>query len=215
MIVCLVLSLSLISSPPLSHPLSLPQDSVRKQVGKFKFIHSRNVPRPQAKFRDQVDNSNNPFVPRLKEKPNARVPLPDGEQETRHVDKSRDCHVTTVYERLANPSSLSALIANAKEWAGSEERLAHPYKYELENFEPTAEQLQLREPQVRGRGGRGCFGGLVLGDEFFCFLQLPGSNEDTPLTYVDSLAQLEALRDELKSVREFAIDLEVTADHTY
>ena len=55
-----------------------------------------------------------------------------------------------MYERLANPSSLSALIANAKEWAGSEARLAHPYKYELENFEPLAEQLELREPQVKG-----------------------------------------------------------------
>ncbi len=48
-------------------------------MGKFKFIHSRNVPRPQVRFQDQADNSNSPFVPRLKEKPNACVPLPDGE----------------------------------------------------------------------------------------------------------------------------------------
>ena len=29
------------------------------------------------------------------------------------------------------------------------------------------------------------------------------------MTYIDSLAQLEALRDDLKRVKEFAIDLEV------
>jgi hypothetical protein len=54
----------------------------------------------------------------------------------------------SVYERLANPNSLSALIANAKEWAGSEARFTHPYKFELDHFEPLPEQLQLKEPQV-------------------------------------------------------------------
>lgn len=42
-----------------------------------------------------------------------------------------------------------------------------------------------------------------------CLFQLPGSLEDTPLTFVDSLEQLEALKEELKGAREFAIDLEV------
>ena len=53
-----------------------------------------------------------------------------------------------VYERLANPNSLSALIANAKEWVGSEARFTHPYKFELDHYEPFLEQLQLKEPQV-------------------------------------------------------------------
>ena len=51
-------------------------------MGKFGIIHSRNVPRPQVRFQDQIDNSNSPFIPRLKEKPNAKVPLPDGETMT-------------------------------------------------------------------------------------------------------------------------------------
>ena len=53
-----------------------------------------------------------------------------------------------MYEKLTNPNSLSALIANAKEWAGSEERFIHPYQFELENFEPLPQQLEIREPQV-------------------------------------------------------------------
>lgn len=53
-----------------------------------------------------------------------------------------------MYEKLTNPNSLTALIANAKEWAASEARLMHPYKFELDNYEPLAEQLELKEPQV-------------------------------------------------------------------
>ena len=44
-----------------------------------------------------------------------------------------------MYERLANP----------KEWVGSEEWFAHPYEYELVNFDPLPAQLEIREPQVR------------------------------------------------------------------
>ena len=39
--------------------------------------------------------------------------------------------------------------------------------------------------------------------------QSPGSLEDVPLTIVESVEQLESLKEELKSVKEFAIDLEV------
>ena len=39
--------------------------------------------------------------------------------------------------------------------------------------------------------------------------QLPGGLEDTPLTYVNSLEQLQELREQLTSVKEFAVDLEV------
>ena len=59
----------------LSSPVS--QESVREQVGSYKFIHARNIQRPQLKFRDQVDNSNNPFIPLIRCKPNAKKPLPE------------------------------------------------------------------------------------------------------------------------------------------
>lgn len=53
-----------------------------------------------------------------------------------------------VFQKLQNPTSLNAVIENAREWSTSEERFGHPYQFELENFEPSEEQMQLREPQV-------------------------------------------------------------------
>ena len=38
---------------------------------------------------------------------------------------------------------------------------------------------------------------------------MPGSLEDTPLTYIDSLEQLQELQQKLMNVKEFAVDLEV------
>lgn len=40
-------------------------------------------------------------------------------------------------------------------------------------------------------------------------VQMAGSLADTPLTFVDTLAKLEALKEDLVGVAEFAIDLEV------
>lgn len=40
-----------------------------------KLITAKNIIRPQVNFKTPVDNSNNPFVPRLKEKPNSIKPL--------------------------------------------------------------------------------------------------------------------------------------------
>lgn len=42
----------------------------------FRLLHAKNVQRPQLKFKDKVDNSNTPFVPKIFVKPNATVPLP-------------------------------------------------------------------------------------------------------------------------------------------
>ncbi|CAG8520332.1 2307_t:CDS:10, partial [Scutellospora calospora] len=48
---------------------------VRAKSGDFNIVYSRNITRPQAKFKDKVDNSGVPFVPKLPNKPNATVPL--------------------------------------------------------------------------------------------------------------------------------------------
>ena len=45
---------------------------------------------------------------------------------------------------------------------------------------------------------------------FVVLFQLPASHEDTPFTYIDSLEGLQKLRDDLREVTEFAIDLEVS-----
>ena len=44
---------------------------------------------------------------------------------------------------------------------------------------------------------------------------MAGSLEDTPLTFVDTLAKLEALKEDLMGVAEFAIDLEVCCVYQY
>lgn len=42
----------------------------------FRLLHAKNIVRPQLKFREKVDNSNTPFVPKIFIKPNAVKPLP-------------------------------------------------------------------------------------------------------------------------------------------
>jgi exosome complex exonuclease RRP6 len=41
----------------------------------IKLIHAQNIVRPQLRFADKIDNSAVPFLPKLKDKPNALVPL--------------------------------------------------------------------------------------------------------------------------------------------
>ncbi|CAB4490113.1 unnamed protein product [Rhizophagus irregularis] len=40
----------------------------------FRFLYGNAIGRPQLKFKDKVDNSSAPFIPKLVEKPNALVP---------------------------------------------------------------------------------------------------------------------------------------------
>ena len=77
--------------PPCSrHPCMLPsslcyshvcirfKDLDREMATSYRFIHTKSIERPQLKFRDHVDNSNAPFIPLIRRKPNALKPLPDG-----------------------------------------------------------------------------------------------------------------------------------------
>jgi len=54
------------------------RDAVRESVGSYKFIHAKNVQRPQLRFQDHIDNSNTPFIPLIRHKPHALKPLPEG-----------------------------------------------------------------------------------------------------------------------------------------
>lgn len=40
-----------------------------------KLVNLRVTQRPQIKFHDKIDNTSSPFLPRIKEKPNALKPL--------------------------------------------------------------------------------------------------------------------------------------------
>lgn len=42
----------------------------------FRLLHAKNVARPQLKFKEKVDNSNTPFIPKIFVKPNAVKALP-------------------------------------------------------------------------------------------------------------------------------------------
>lgn len=44
----------------------------------FRLLHAKNILRPQLRFRERIDNSNTPFLPKIFVKPNARKPLPQG-----------------------------------------------------------------------------------------------------------------------------------------
>ncbi len=61
-----------------SHCHTPSQSSVHDAVNSYSFIHAKAVERPQLKFKYQVDNSSSPFIPLLRIKPNAKVPLPQG-----------------------------------------------------------------------------------------------------------------------------------------
>lgn len=42
---------------------------------------AKNIQRPQLRFKDKIDNSNTPFIPVIKRKPNALQPLEMGKYE--------------------------------------------------------------------------------------------------------------------------------------
>ncbi len=122
-----------------------------------------------------------------------------------------------VFTRLQNPTTLQALIENAKEWSKSMDkyiqpavlcysisvcmycRCTHPYVYEIEHFQPTTAQLTLKDPTVSTSS--------ILNDIDCC--QVPGSLGDTPLLMVDSLNELQDMVATISSVSEIAVDLEV------
>lgn len=73
----------------LLHPVALPRlirmcSPQAGEYGKkaksetFRLLHAKNILRPQLRFREKIDNSNTPFLPKIFVKPNARKPLPQG-----------------------------------------------------------------------------------------------------------------------------------------
>ena len=52
------------------------QSTFKPEVQKSTVIkYDDTIPKPQLSFKDPVDNSVTPFVPKITEKPNAMVPL--------------------------------------------------------------------------------------------------------------------------------------------
>ncbi|XP_040443439.1 exosome component 10 isoform X2 [Falco naumanni] len=113
----------------------------RAQSETFRLLHAKNISRPQLKFREKIDNSNTPFVPKLFIKPNALKPLPEALAKSGRERKERP-------EDLDVPPALADFIHQQRTQQTEQDMFAHPYQYELEHFSPPDGVLQKPEPQM-------------------------------------------------------------------
>ncbi|XP_037684464.1 exosome component 10 [Choloepus didactylus] len=144
----------------------------------FRLLHAKNIIRPQLKFREKIDNSNTPFLPKIFIKPNAQKPLPQAlskEKRERPWDRPEDLDV---------PPALADFIHQQRTQQVEQDMFAHPYQYELDHFIPPESVLQKPQPQ------------------------LYRPVEETPCHFVSSLDELVELNEKLLNCKEFAVDLE-------
>lgn len=106
----------------------------------FRLLHAKNVARPQLKFKEKVDNSNTPFIPKIFIKPNALKPLPSYFT-NKQIRKERP-------EDLDVPAALADLIHQQRTQEHVEDMFAHPYQYELDHFTVPESLLSKPEPQM-------------------------------------------------------------------
>ncbi|TKS77447.1 Exosome component 10 [Collichthys lucidus] len=108
--------------------------------GMFRLLHAKNVARPQLKFKEKVDNSNTPFIPKIFIKPNAIKPLPSYFT-NKQIRKERP-------EDIDVPAALADLIHQQRTQEHVEDMFAHPYQYELDHFIIPEKLLSKPEPQM-------------------------------------------------------------------
>ncbi|NXK93076.1 EXOSX protein, partial [Formicarius rufipectus] len=113
----------------------------KTQSETFRLLHAKNISRPQLKFREKVDNSNTPFVPKLFIKPNALKPLPEALTKSGRQRKERP-------EDLDVPAALADFIHQQRTQQTEQDMFAHPYQYELEHFSPPDGVLKKPELQM-------------------------------------------------------------------
>uniref|UniRef100_A0A6I8N230 Exosome complex component 10 n=1 Tax=Ornithorhynchus anatinus TaxID=9258 RepID=A0A6I8N230_ORNAN len=106
----------------------------------FHLLHAKNILRPQLRFREKIDNSNTPFVPKIFIKPNAQKPLAPALTKERRERQERP-------EDLDVPPALADLIYQQRNQQNKQDMFAHPYKYELDHFTPP--EAVLEKPQVQ------------------------------------------------------------------
>ncbi|XP_059189990.1 exosome component 10 [Centropristis striata] len=106
----------------------------------FRLLHAKNITRPQLKFKEKVDNSNTPFIPKIFIKPNAIKPLPTYFT-NKQIRKERP-------EDLDVPAALADFIHQQRTQEHVEDMFAHPYQYELDHFTVPDSLLSKPEPQM-------------------------------------------------------------------
>ncbi|KAG5838759.1 hypothetical protein ANANG_G00226990 [Anguilla anguilla] len=99
----------------------------------FRLLHAKNIQRPQLKFREKVDHSNTPFVPKIFIKPNAIKPLPSYFA-NKHIRKERP-------EDLDVPAALADFIHQQR-------TQEHMEDMELDHLTIPESLLSKPEPQM-------------------------------------------------------------------
>ncbi|XP_069597888.1 exosome complex component 10 isoform X1 [Ranitomeya imitator] len=115
-------------------------DSSKKgKAETFRLLHAKNIPRPQLRFKEKIDNSNTPFVPKIFVKPNAQKPLPE-------VLRTRRDRQQRPEDRNV-PAALADFIHQQRMEQPEEDVFSHPYQYELDHFVPVESSLKVPEIQ--------------------------------------------------------------------
>uniref|UniRef100_A0A7S3UZH7 HRDC domain-containing protein n=1 Tax=Aplanochytrium stocchinoi TaxID=215587 RepID=A0A7S3UZH7_9STRA len=163
------------------------------------ITHDANIQRPQMNFDDAIDNSRSPFIPKLKHKVHAIVPLPENglapmlpeEKE----GESRDSLYHNNDDLEPSSESLSLVEAHVRSLGvdlekHTQPRYANPYETEIRHAlaSPPSWIFQKLEPTR--------------------FLEL----DKTPCTWINSVYQLKKLCNDLEEEIEISIDLE---NHSY
>ncbi|KAM5132574.1 exosome complex component 10 [Mantella aurantiaca] len=100
----------------------------------IRLLHAKNILRPQLKFKDKVDNSNTPFVPKIFIKPNAQKPLAEILRNKPNRQRRP--------EDLDVPAALADFIHQQRLKQTEDDMMAHPYQYELDHFAPVESSME-------------------------------------------------------------------------
>ncbi|XP_061690221.1 exosome component 10 [Syngnathoides biaculeatus] len=106
----------------------------------FKLLQAKNIQRPQLKFKEKVDNSNTPFIPKIFIKPNALKPLPSYFT-TKQIRQERP-------EDLDVPAALADFIHQQRIQEHVEDMFLHPYQFELDRLTVPDSLLSKTEPKM-------------------------------------------------------------------
>ncbi|CAK0870427.1 unnamed protein product [Prorocentrum cordatum] len=172
--------------------------------GGNKYVEAgRHLAKPQARWRQLVDNGRTEFVPRIVEKHNQLVPLPPELLEAQRRAGLREGGAggagstpggrpAPAEAASAEASALGALESHLSAMGvgrqkGAHPQLPHPYEAELAALEVPNGVLELRKPVIYER------------------------MEDTPLVLVETGDELRAMVEEIKATcsgGEIAVDVE-------
>lgn len=81
--------------------------------------HATQLSKPQLKFKDQIDNFNSPFVPKLRSKPNAKRPLDFDHAQSNNISDDMVEHLKSIHSM----------------------NMGHPYEYEIANISYPSKML--------------------------------------------------------------------------